>query len=59
MIALPPLEAGAVQETVACALPATAVTPVGAPGGEADGLALPGMNGSDAGRVAVSATSAA
>lgn len=33
MIALPPLEAGAVQLTVACPFPATAVTPVGAPAG--------------------------
>ena len=32
MIADPPFEAGAVQETVADALPATAETPVGAPG---------------------------
>ena len=32
MIALPPSEAGAVQETVACALPAVADTAVGAPG---------------------------
>jgi hypothetical protein len=32
VIALPPLEAGVVQVTVACALPAVAVTPVGAPG---------------------------
>ena len=29
----PPLEAGAVKLTVACPLPAVAVTPVGAPGG--------------------------
>ena len=32
MIALPPSESGAVQETEAEALPAVAVTPVGAPG---------------------------
>ncbi len=32
VIALPPFEAGAVKLTLACALPATAVTPVGAPG---------------------------
>ena len=31
-MALPPLLAGALQETVACALPAVALTPVGAPG---------------------------
>ena len=28
----PPLDAGAVHDTVACPLPATADTPVGAPG---------------------------
>ena len=28
----PPLEAGAVKDTVACAFPAVAETPVGAPG---------------------------
>jgi len=33
VIALPPLLAGAVQLTVACPFPATARTPVGAPGG--------------------------
>src|SRR3954464_13067919 len=32
VMALPPLDAGAVQLTLACALPAVAVTPVGAPG---------------------------
>jgi hypothetical protein len=32
VIALPPFELGAVKLTVAWALPATAVTPVGAPG---------------------------
>src|SRR3954451_5324091 len=32
---LPPLETGAVQFTIACALPGVAVTPVGAPGGAA------------------------
>ena len=32
MIALPPLEDGAVQLTVACPLPGVALTPVGAPG---------------------------
>ena len=32
MIAAPPSEAGAVQLTVACALPPVALTPVGAPG---------------------------
>jgi hypothetical protein len=31
-IVVPPLDAGAVHETVACALPATAMTFVGAPG---------------------------
>ncbi len=33
VIALPPFDEGAVKLTVACALPATAVTAVGAPGG--------------------------
>ena len=37
MIALPPLEAGAVQLTVAWALPPVAVTAVGAPGAVAPG----------------------
>ncbi len=32
VIGEPPLEAGAVKLTVACALPAVAMTPVGAPG---------------------------
>ena len=32
MMLAPPLDAGAVQATDACALPAVAVTPVGAPG---------------------------
>ncbi len=32
MIALPPLSAGAMNVTVACAVPAVALTPVGAPG---------------------------
>lgn len=32
VIGLPPLDTGAVQFTVACPLPATALTPVGAPG---------------------------
>ncbi len=32
MIAVPPSEAGALQLTVACAFPPTAVTLVGAPG---------------------------
>jgi hypothetical protein len=32
VIALPPFDAGAVQVTVACPLPAVAVTPVGGPG---------------------------
>ena len=38
VIGLPPLEAGAVQLTVASALPAAAVTPVGAPGTVAEGV---------------------
>ena len=35
MIADPPLDAGAVHDTVACPLPGTADTPVGVPGGPA------------------------
>ena len=45
MIALPPLAAGAVQETRAEALPAVAVTPVGAPGTVAG---VTGADGSEA-----------
>ena len=40
MIAAPPSEAGAVQLTVACALPPIPVTPVGAPGSVAGVTAL-------------------
>ena len=40
VIGLPPLETGGVKLTVACALPAFAVTPPGAPGTVGDG-ALP------------------
>src|SRR5260370_282653 len=39
-MALPPLEAGAVQGTVACPLPAVALTAVGAPGTVAGVTAL-------------------
>jgi hypothetical protein len=48
VIVLPPFEAGAVKLTVAWALPATAVTPVGAPGTVA-GVTL--FDGLDAGPV--------
>ena len=45
MIAAPPFELGAVQLTVACPLPAVAVTPVGAPGAVAAGVtALLGLD---------------
>ena len=40
MIAEPPLEAGAVNVTVACALPAVAVPIVGTPGKVANGVTL-------------------
>jgi hypothetical protein len=40
VVADPPLLAGAVHETVACALPATAPTPVGAPGAVAGALTV-------------------
>jgi hypothetical protein len=36
----PPLDAGAVKATLALALPAVAVTPVGAPGTVADGVGV-------------------
>jgi hypothetical protein len=36
-MAAPPVLVGAVHDTVACALPAVAVTPVGAPGTDAVG----------------------
>ena len=41
----PPVEDGAVHDTVACPLPAVAVTPVGAPGGP-DGVTA--FEGADA-----------
>src|SRR5262245_1269934 len=44
-MALPPLDDGAVQVTAACPLPATALTPVGAPGGRAG---TPGLDPADA-----------
>ena len=47
-IGLPPSDAGGVKLTVACALPAVAVTPVGAPGTVA-GVTL--LDGADAGPV--------
>jgi hypothetical protein len=50
VIALPPFEAGAVKLTVAWALPATAVTPVGAPGTVA-GVTL--LDTADAGPVPI------
>jgi hypothetical protein len=60
VIALPPLEEGAVQLTVACAFPAVAVTLVGAPGViEAMGNRLiPGLDLDAAGAI-VAALSAA
>ena len=53
MIGLPPSEAGAVQETVACALPAVAVTPVGAPGAVAGSAGVTLADGADAGLVPI------
>ena len=51
-MALPPLEAGAVQLTVAWALPAVAVAPVGAPGAVAAGAAgVTPLEGAEAGLV--------
>ena len=47
VIATPPLNAGAVQDTVAEAMPALAVTPVGAPGTVRGVTALDGAEGSE------------
>src|SRR5947209_20508256 len=44
-MAEPPLDAGAVNVTVACALPAIAVTPVGAPGTVIGVTAFDGADG--------------
>ena len=44
VIALPPSDTGAVHDTDACALPATAVTPVGEPGGPAGVIAADGVD---------------
>jgi hypothetical protein len=44
VIAEPPFDAGATHFTVACALPAVAVTPVGAPGGAAGLTAAEGLD---------------
>ncbi len=52
MIAVPPLLAGAVHDTVATALPGVALTPVGAPGTVATANARP------AGRTITAATTA-
>jgi len=43
VIALPPFDDGAVQLTVACPLPAVALTPVGAPGVEPGVTELEGV----------------
>ena len=48
VIALPPLDAGAVKLTLACALPAVAVTPVGAPGTVAGALGVTALEAADA-----------
>ena len=44
-MALPPVLAGAVKVTVACALPAVAVTAVGAPGADAGVTLFDGADG--------------
>src|SRR5918912_1152678 len=51
VIALPPFEAGAVQDTLAAALPAVATTPVGAPGAVAAPTGVTAFDGVDAGPV--------
>ncbi len=43
MIAAPPLEPGALHDTVACPLPPVALTPVGAPGTVAGVTVLKGV----------------
>jgi hypothetical protein len=48
VIALPPVVVGAVQLTVANALPAVAVTPVGAPG---SALGVTALDGAETGPV--------
>jgi hypothetical protein len=48
VIGLPPFELGAVKLTVACAFPATAVTPVGAPGTVGAGVGVTILDGADA-----------
>ena len=53
MIGLPPFEAGAAKLTVACALPAVAVTLVGAPGAVAGAAGVTLFDGSDAGPVPI------
>jgi hypothetical protein len=45
VIAEPPFDAGATHVTVACALPAVAATPVGAPGGAAGLTAFEAVDG--------------
>jgi len=40
IIALPPLDAGGIKLTVACAFPATALAPAGAPGTVVDKLSV-------------------
>jgi hypothetical protein len=51
VMALPPLEAGAVHDTLAAALPAVATTPVGAPGAVAAPTGVTAFDGVDAGPV--------
>jgi hypothetical protein len=48
VIGLPPFEAGAVQETAAEALPAVAVTAVGAPGAVAGATGVTLLDGAEA-----------
>ena len=45
VMGLPPFEAGGVKVTVACAFPAVAVTPVGAPGTVAGVTLFEGLDG--------------
>jgi hypothetical protein len=49
VMALPPLDAGALHETEACALPAVAVTALGAPGAVAGVVGVTLFDGADAG----------
>ena len=58
VMGLPPSEAGGAKLTVACALPATALTPVGAPG-TVGALGVTLLHGADAGPFPIALTALA